>query len=275
LNKEIISETNSGATPNALLDQRDAILTKLSDLVGITVQPTASNGVAVLVGGSALVRDNTTQTLQVDDTGNPVQLRWDDDNNPLTVTDGQVVKITGGDASGQMDLINTDIPKYQTMLNTFTSNLISTVNTQHEAGQDLNGDPGVAFFTGTDASNIAVNTVVANDPSKIAAAASGGAQLDSDNASAMANLSELDNGPDTSYASMINVIGTDAQRAANQATINESITNNADAAVQSTSGVNLDEEMTNMVQYQRAYESAAKYLSVINTTLDSLMQIVG
>ena len=247
---------------------------KLSDLVGITTQANDANGLTILVGGSSLVRDNEARQLQVDDTTATVAVRWDEDGNQSTVTDGQRVLLNGGDAGGQVDVINNIVPKFQAMLNTFVTSLKTTVNTQHQAGQDLNGTAGIAFFTGTNASDISINATVAADTSLVAASKSGGAALDSDNASAMANLASLVNGPDSSYRQLVNVLGLDAQRVNSQAKIQQNITNSVDGSVQSVQGVNLDEEMTNLVQYQRAYESAAKYLNIVNSTLDSLMSIL-
>jgi flagellar hook-associated protein 1 FlgK len=52
------------------------------------------------------------------------------------------------------------------------------------------------------------------------------------------------------------------------------ISSNVDASRESTSGVNLDEEMTNMLQFQHGYAAAGKLVSTINDMLDDLMNMV-
>ena len=46
---------------------------------------------------------------------------------------------------------------------------------------------------------------------------------------------------------------------------------NIDAARDSVSGVNLDEEMTSMLQFQHAYDAAARFLTAVDQTLDTLI----
>ena len=113
LNKAIKSQTQSGQTPNGLLDQRDQAVSELSNLVGVSVKAGEFNSISIVVGGVALVRDSSTNTLQVDDSGTPVVLRWDDDGNAGTSTDGQIANLTGGSAGGQLDVLNNIVPKYK------------------------------------------------------------------------------------------------------------------------------------------------------------------
>jgi flagellar hook-associated protein 1 FlgK len=54
-----------------------------------------------------------------------------------------------------------------------------------------------------------------------------------------------------------------------------SITNQIDSARDSEAGVNLDEEMTSLLQYQRAYEAAARVITTIDQNLDVLINRTG
>jgi flagellar hook-associated protein 1 FlgK len=49
----------------------------------------------------------------------------------------------------------------------------------------------------------------------------------------------------------------------------------ADAAVESSAGVNLDEEMANLLQYQRAYQASARVVTAIDEVLDTLVNRLG
>jgi len=274
LNLAIQSDTNAGNSPNALLDQRDRLIAGISKLAGVTVQPTKAGSVAVLVNGYALVRDDRAVRLQVDDSGSPVQLRWDGDNDATTTNEGNPALVTSGDIGGLMTTISGTVPKYRALLDGVAAKFISTVNAQHTAGQDKNGVAGLNFFTGTNAASIAVNPVVAADPQRIAAATLGAGSLDAENARKMADLANLVSGADSDYRQLINILGTESQRSTRQYETQNSITNSVDAARDSVSGVSLDEEMTNMVRFQHSYNAAAKYLTVLNDTMDSLMGMI-
>lgn len=274
LNRAIQSAVNSGSSPNALFDQRDAIVNKMADLAGVRVEPTASGSIAVMIGGIAIVRDDRANRLQVDESGANIVLRWDTDNNAATTTDGFPADLKGGDTGALMTALNVTIPKYLNLLNNVAADLISTVNTQHQLGIDQNGDPGIAFFTGTDAFTIGVSATLAADTRLVAAGASGGGPVDGENARLLANFAELQGGPDAEYRRLADIMGVEAQRANRQLAIQSEITNAVDASRQAASGVNLDEEMTNMVRFQKSYSAAAKYLTVMDEVLETLINIV-
>ncbi len=274
LNHAIQGAYSSGGNANSLLDQRDKLVQDMAKIANVTTLQGAFGSVTVSIGGTAIVRDDRVMGLQVDDSTTPIKLRWDNDNDPLTTNVGMVASVTGGDIGGAMESINNIIPSYKTQLDTIAVALINQVNTQHAAGLDAYGNAGGAFFTGTSAATIDISTALAGDPKLLAAAAAGGGPLDSENARALANLASLNTGVDAQYRQMIDVLGVQSQRATRQSAIQTTITNNVDAARDSVSGVNLDEEMTNMVQFQASYNASAKYLSVINEVLDTLLGMV-
>ena len=274
LNRAIRSATNAGESPNTLLDERDLLVNQLSSLIGITVQPTEANSVAILVNGVSLVRDERVTFLQVDDTASPVVLRWDNDGDASTINDGVQAFVSGGEVGALMTTLTGTVPQFQGLLDNVAAKLIANVNTLHTAGRDQNGAVGLAFFTGTDASTIAVNPAIVANKARVAAAAAGGGTLDAENARAIANLASSLTGADSDYRQLVDVLGTASQRAGRQYAIQTDITNAVNASREAVSGVSLDEEMTNMVRYQQAYNAAAKYLTVLNDTMDSLMGMI-
>ena len=54
----------------------------------------------------------------------------------------------------------------------------------------------------------------------------------------------------------------------------QAVTTNINSALQSATGVNTDQEMTNMVMYQNAYDASAKFISTVQTVLSSLISMV-
>jgi flagellar hook-associated protein 1 FlgK len=84
----------------------------------------------------------------------------------------------------------------------------------------------------------------------------------------------LSGGADATYNSMITGLGVQATATSTTLSAQSVISTNVDASVESTSGVNLDEEMTNMLQFQHGYAAAGKLVSTINQMLDDLMNMV-
>jgi flagellar hook-associated protein 1 FlgK len=129
------------------------------------------------------------------------------------------------------------------------------------------------FFSGSNASNIAVNSTLAANQSLLATArgsvANGNAQV----LQAAGNASLASMGGNSvigTYTDYIGGLAVQAQNASNNATAQGTIQSTLSAQQQSISGVSLDEETVNMMQFQRAFEGSARFI----TTVDELMQTV-
>ena len=281
LNDNITNQTNSGLSPTDLLDQRDLLISRLSDTIGITVKPKEGGGVDVFVGGTALVRDTISEALKVNDSTTPVSLQW--------VKDGYAASVSGGTVTGLLKGINDVIPRYLAQLDGVALRTMEMVNGAHAEGQDLDGTPGEDFFTGTGAADIRLSDAVLGNPRGVAAAAIGGGTADGSNALRLAALGShrdrpLDpsdpaylagDGPDLLYRSLIVGMGVETEAVNRRADIQYEITRQMDAARDAQAGVNLDEEMTNMLAYQRAYEAAARFMTAIDQMLDRLVNSTG
>lgn len=271
LNQSIQSAVQAGLPPNELLDQRDRLVDQLSSVIGVTTRDGPAGTVDVFVGGSALVRGVTTEPLGVttDALGNAT-VTW--------TRLGVRADVSGGEVGGLQRAVDSTIPAYQARLDQLADQLRDTVNAQHVAGDDLvAGQPTDPFFTGSGAAGLAVNPAVAADPNRVAAAAVGAGTLDAANALALAALGEQAGGPDATYRALISDLGADAQRANRQVDIQAQIAAQVDAARKAESSVNLDEEMTNMITYQHAYDAAARFMTAVDQSLDTLihMGVVG
>lgn len=272
INKTLLKVDVSDGNSNNMLDTRDQLIAKLSTLANISVSEADNGSISVSLGGATLVRADRAKTLELDGTTNPVVLRWQDgDGDPTT---GFEAYVTGGKAGSLMDSVNVTIPKYQGLLDTTAKSVIDTVNAQHQLGKDLDGNPGSAFFTGTNAATMAVRQAVVDNPRLIAAADAAQGALDISNADKISKLGTLVDGPDAKYRALINGLGIESQRASRQQDIQASITKAANDSAESVSGVNLDEEMTNLMRFQHSYSASAKYLSTLNQVMDSLLSIV-
>jgi flagellar hook-associated protein 1 FlgK len=191
-----------------------------------------------------------------------------------------VTQISGGRLSGLFGGINA-LDSYRTQLDTFVDELRSQVNSLHVTGINLNNTTGIDFFAGTNgASDLDLSADVKADPKNIAAGATG-APGDGSVALAIArlreaSLSSLGNRSLTAYfADLVGRVGQDSQSFAQKLDIQTTLLQQIEQQRQGVSGVNLDEELSNMVRYQRAFQSAAKVLSVLDQTTEELIRAFG
>ncbi|HKT01388.1 MAG TPA: flagellar hook-associated protein FlgK [Rugosimonospora sp.] len=273
LNAAIRASYQSGTPANNLIDQRDQGVLRLSELTGATALSRPDGTVDVYLSGSGLVSGSLSRHLQatgatrLEDQGvTPVAIQWTDNQTSASVT--------GGEVAADMQSLGQVLPANSAALDQVATSLMSQFNTQHQAGYDQNGNPGTAMFTGTGAADIAV---AITDPRLIAASgtASTGGNLDGSNATALAGLANAANGPDVNYRQMIANLGVQSQSAARRVSIQDSLKQQVDDALSAQSGVNLDEEMTNMLAYQRAYEAASRVMTAVDSTLDTLINHTG
>lgn len=263
LNGTIQGAVGSGLSPNDLMDQRDVLISRLADRVGVTVRNGEAGTVDVFVGGTALVRGTTAEALELTVDPGPAQtatVRW--------VKDG-LAATTSGQVGGMLEAANDVLPRYQAAIEAVAAEVASTVNTVHATGFDLDGNPGQPFFV-LGPTGISVNPAVAGNPSTVAAGATAGT-LDGSVASTIAGLT----GPDTTYRSLVVGLGVEAQSANRRVEIQTAITTQVDLAREAVSGVSIDEEMTSLIAYQHAYDAAARFVRTVDECLETLLGLVG
>jgi len=282
LNKAIISATGAGNSPNDLMDQRDTLIRQVASLVGVTTKAHDDGSTDVMIGGSSLVSGTLSRQLVVgggtalDQVSTaPVTLTWSDSGTTVPVSTGQI--------GSMLTALNTTILSYRTQLDGVAATLASNANTHQAAGYDLNGNAGVAFFGPTDPSTpvTAANiSVVITDPDTVAASSiapttdsSGNVvpNLDGSNAQAMGNLASDPASAGAIYRTMIVRLGSQSQSAQQKVSTQQGVVQQVETSRDSASGVDLDEEQTNLVSFQQAYNAAAQYLMVINSVLDTLI----
>lgn len=279
MNGQILSAETSGHEANDLRDKRDLLVSQLSKIIDFSLNEQADGTYAISIAGRPAVWAKQTSEIEAipdGSNGNLVALQWQDTDEPITPLNGEL--------AGLLYARDTSIPAYITKLDALVANLISEVNSLHDNGYDLNGAAVLGqdwanFFSGTDASDITVNQDIQDNPSFIAAASSVNPG-DNANARAIADLMDTSIvGLSTTFSKyyqsqIIGSLGVET-REASQTRENESlIVDQLFDNIQAVSGVSLDEEMTTMIQYQHAYEAAAKYMIMAGQMLDALMAIV-
>lgn len=286
---ERISLSMSGFDPLDLKDQRDDLVRQLSEKIGIV----ASADGTVTLDGQVLVSGDGTVRNTLDISG----------TSPVAFSVGGVAVSPGGGSlaalQGLCVMVDGSPTSLQQRLDTLADTLVSSVNAIHVNGYDLNGNQGIAFFTGSDndgdgvldAETIAVNSAIHdpsnplnNRPDLIAAAAtrySAGPPPvpnveDGANALAIADLFNATPAAlgglrfDTYFDSVLSSIGAEKQSADELADDTANVVSSLLDAIQSESGVNLDEELVEMTSAQRAYQAGVRLF----TTIDGLMEVI-
>ncbi|MGB0908741.1 MAG: flagellar hook-associated protein FlgK [Nitrospirales bacterium] len=146
LNDSIFHAEASGGAAHDLRDQRQLRVNEMAELIDVSPVE-MRDGLAVMVGGQMLVGGNTANTLvQTPDADNPplndvAFVR--SDGTEFVVTP----RINDGRVDGLLTLRDSDIASFQDRLDRNVAVLVNEFNQQHEAGYDLDGDTGNAFFT--------------------------------------------------------------------------------------------------------------------------------
>jgi flagellar hook-associated protein FlgK len=289
LNKAILRANQSGTPANDLSDQRDLLVMKLADQVGATVRHGDYGVVDVLVGGMTLVAGSTAASLATAGTTS-VDGVTVDPPRIVTGTGGYAVRV-GGTAEGQLNSLNTIIPGYRAAMDATAVSLATALNNAHTTNAfDLNGDAGGPLLgTASGPITAASLTVLITDPKKIAASSVPPTTdpgppvvvtpaLDHGKADEIAQLRQLNTGPtatDANYRKMITELGVQSAVAARNLDIQSVISTQVDAARESVAGVNIDEEMTNMLSFQHAYSAAGRLVTAIDEMLDKLINGTG
>jgi flagellar hook-associated protein 1 FlgK len=136
------------------------------------------------------------------------------------------------------------------------------------------GVGGRAFFSGADAATLAIDPGLLGHPDRVGAGAASAGALDGSRALVLAEEANNAAGPDNIYRQYIVGLGVEAQTVNQRASTQSAVEQRSDLAQQSQSGVNLDEEMTNMIAYQQAYNAAARFMTAIDESLQTLIQIL-
>jgi flagellar hook-associated protein 1 FlgK len=286
LNTAIKRAAQAGLPANELADKRDGLVLELSAAIGATSTPGDDGQVNVVVAGATLISGGSAIGLKVIGTNDPTTATPGD---PKFVTDPGGTSLTlGGTAGGKLTALTVTIPGYQTALNGVARQVAEDFNTVHANGYDKNGVKGEPMFDdgsgtlpvdtspGTSTITAANLTLRFTDPAKLAAASVGpGPTSDGGNATAMTKLQNATAGAAVGYRQLIVSLGVEASVATSNLQTQTVISAQVDASRESVSGVNLDEEMTNMLQFQHAYSAAARMITTIDETLDVLINRTG
>jgi len=274
LNSQITTtELSTNGTANDLRDLRQQKIEELSKLAKVDTVEQNDGTVDVSISGAQLVSGvNVLDSLETYTTsGGQLMVR--------TQTGGTALTLNSGSMQGTIDARDGALATLSNNLDTIASQIITSVNAIHYDGYGLTGTTHADFFTGSDAKTIAVNTSLTDDPRLIQASGTDGAVGDNQVALALAQLADqpiaaLGNQTiSQAYNQSVSTLGQSLASANTQVADQQVIQNMLQQQRDSISGVSMDEEMTNMLTFQRAYQASAELISTIDAMLNTLISM--
>ena len=255
---------------NEVRDSLQSSLEELAEFVNISTATNDDGELNVFIDGVQMITDNIMT--------NSVDLHTDT-NGMHTMAEqvaGNVMNLKSGYLKGLIDARDTSIVDLQTKINTLATQLITEINTLHRSGYDLNGNTGQDLFTGTGAADVGVNTNIVSDPRQLQGSSSASESSNNDVIRSIAALSTTAltglNGMTFSehYGNTISRFGQEISLTTAQLDDQKAVQKMLEKQRESIMGVSVDEEVANLVVYQRAFQASAKLL----TTMDNLMKDV-
>jgi flagellar hook-associated protein 1 FlgK len=268
----------SGRSDPGLDAQLYAHLEDLSKLVSFTTSENSDGTTNIFIGGQdALLLGITQNKLTAGTVGVPSATAQFQvlDANGRDVTSLATV----GKLGALINVVNQMIPSYITKLNTLASSVADAVNSTLTSGIDQNNNPGVALFTYSSTAPAHTLSTTGIQTTQLAAALStnpGG----NDNA---VNLSNLTSATQTAlggttfttyYGNFAASIGTDSSIAQSSQTTQEQVLSQAQTLRSNLSGVSLDTEAARLTEYQQAYGSTGRMLTVVNQMMQTVLNLI-
>ena len=254
--------------------QLNSSLEQLSQLVNFTALQQPDGTVNVYIGGQTPLVSGTQAHAIQGDFSTPQTAVLSSSGTDISS------QLTGGQLGALLSDKNTLLPGYLTDLNTLAQSVADQVNSTLNQGVDQNGAaPSTDLFT-YNASTGAALTLGVNPltPDHIAAAVPG-ATGGNGNAINLANLGSAKNTNGYTFAQFYGNlggrVGNDLSAAQSAASTQGSLLNQAQSLRQQISGVSLDQEAENMMEYQRSYQAITKMLGTLNSITDTLMNMMG
>jgi flagellar hook-associated protein 1 FlgK len=281
LNDQILQIEGTGQRANDFRDQRQLLIQEVTRLTGATTLENADGQVSMFVGSLLLVSGRRAASFD-DSNLNPQGFRQVFFTSPDGLSFDASALLTEGELGGILQMRDVEIPATVGRVDQFAKTLVDEVNAQHALGFDLNGTAGGDFFNpiaavAGAAGSVRVNAAILADTHLIAAAQdAAGVPGDNRNALALVNLQNttfpaLGNSTlQDFFLALAGDVGADAKGSEDALNFQNSLLSQARARREAVSGVNIEEETINLIQFQRAFEAS----SLLVRTTDEMIQAV-
>ena len=270
LNQKINRQQN--ALSADLLDERDMTVKKLSEYVDIKAKEADNGQITISTGGVILISHNFK---------NSVSTSFSQGDGILKVTfEKGKGNITGGSIGSLLESHNSKLKDYGNRLDSLAVNLASQVNAIHRAGYNIDDITNVNFFAEniTGAGEFRLDGAIINNPALIASSDTAGEPGNGKIAQRIYDLQNSKMVNSSTAADFYSMLITDIGAAGNEAvyleTSQQMVVSQLKNQRDSVSGVSVDEEMTNLIEYEKTYQAAAKIIQTVQDMVNTTLNLV-
>lgn len=285
LTQQIVQLKATQQDAGDLEDQRDQLIRDVSTDMPVTAIYQDNGGVTLQLNGARTL-------VSVDGGVHHLIASPNATNGNITIsreTNGVVEDITSfftsGTIGGTIAARDGALKNAQDQLDQMASDITTAYNTQHQLGVGLDGNTGRNLFnvaaTGSGAAAaFDVSSDVAGHPEFLGAATDANS-LPGDNRNALALVAMRDQNiglggtatAQQSFTAMVGAAGSATNSAQNQQTAASATLSSVNALRESASGVSTDEEMINLMKFQRAYQASLKVIETADSMLSDLLNM--
>jgi flagellar hook-associated protein 1 FlgK len=260
---------------NEIRDVMQHTLEQLAEFVNLTTSTNEDGKMSVFISGEEFITDNVmTDVMKVVTNGNGY-------HSAASASNGTALNLTSGKIAGAIDARDGGVVDLRESLNTLASELITQVNGLHTTGYDLSGnnDNTLNFFTGSGAADISVNDTLKADARRLQM--SGSASEVGDNTIARALAEKLESPTinlnnmsySEHYGNTVSSFGQELSLVNVQLNDQKAVQNMLQKQRDSVQGVSIDEEVANLVIFQRAFQASARLISTMNTLMGDVINM--
>jgi flagellar hook-associated protein 1 FlgK len=288
LNVQIQQAGNAGANANVLLDQRDQLVRDLSKKIGVNYKAESDGSMTVTLSSDpsqTLVSGSKYGAFSVQTN---INNQYDIYLTQAGAASSAVINLSGskGEIGGTLKVRDQIVDDYLSKLDELAYNIATEVNSVHAAGYGLDNSTGNDFFTNSAVVTgySALISVAVTDPDQLAAADTDVVANGKGNNTNALTIAGLASKPVSSsagsitmssfYNALVGSVGVGVQNANRAKDLSDSVLTQLGNLRESQSGVSMDEEMTNLLNYQKAYEGSAKMISAVAEMMDTIIIMV-
>ncbi|MGL4269048.1 MAG: flagellar hook-associated protein FlgK [Plesiomonas sp.] len=283
LNKQIADGINNGRDVNSLLDSRDQAITSLAEQLDVKVLTNSDGTIQVtLPKGQPLVLGEQAAKLEFAAGTNPADGKISLSFGPEKY---QLSPDVGGAIGGLYKYHQEQLVSAQLVVDELAMRMADAFNNTQAAGFDLNGNPGKPMFEYDPADPAGtLKLAAAFTQTDLAFAGAPGSVGDNSNLKNMLNIKEMDFSFDSlggqrfnlngAFSALFSKVASEAAWANQEQKLATNISSAANNEWMSLSGVSLDEEALNLIQYQQNYAANAKVIATTDVLFNSIVSLL-
>jgi len=272
LNEQIYNQVALGSSPNDLLDERDKAILELSELVNVNVTYGENKVANISIGNSFAADRKFHNEYEVVEEGGKIIMRTKGDaSNQISVHEGKIAAL--------IDSHNTEIPNQLQALDDLGNAIVNKVNEIHKKGYTLHDPPltGENFFESYGQGVLKINDNILND-NKYIAVSGDKAKGNNKFALEMAKLKTFKDSDgntfEEKYSKIISDIANKKKQNEQKAKSFKLVIDQMNVQKAKYSAVSVDEEMVDVIKFQRSFGASAKLISIADDLLKTLINLV-